>query len=61
MSSARFALVIILVLLAGKYRDTIQVIPALLGFSMYQVQTPDPASLEHWVRHLHRRWDLLKL
>jgi hypothetical protein len=37
VGQARFALVILLVLLAGKYRDTIQLIPALVGFSMYQV------------------------
>lgn len=34
---ARFAMVILLVLIAGKYRDTIQVIPSIVGFSMYQV------------------------
>ena len=39
VGQARFALVILLVLLAGKYRDTIQVIPAIVGFSTYQVAT----------------------
>lgn len=29
---------ILLVLLAGKYRDTIQVIPSVAGFFMYQVR-----------------------
>jgi|EP00624_Nannochloropsis_granulata_P004493 hypothetical protein len=37
VGQARFALVILLVLLAGKYRDTIQVIPAIIGFSTYQI------------------------
>jgi len=37
VGQARFAMVILLVLLAGKYRDTIQVIPAIIGFSTYQV------------------------
>jgi hypothetical protein len=31
-------MVILLVLLAGKYRDTIQVIPSVIGFFMYQVR-----------------------
>lgn len=37
VGQARFGMVILLVLFAGKYRDTIQLIPALVGFSMYQV------------------------
>jgi hypothetical protein len=37
VGQARFALVILLVLLAGKYRGTIELIPELLGFSIYQV------------------------
>jgi len=37
VTSGRFALVGVLVLFAGKYRDVIQVIPAVLGFFMYQV------------------------
>lgn len=37
MGQARFGMVILLVLFAGKYRDIIHLIPALVGFSMYQV------------------------
>lgn len=37
VGQARFAMVILLVLIAGKYRDFVQVIPALVGFSTYQI------------------------
>jgi hypothetical protein len=36
VGQARFGMVILLVLFAGKYRDTIQLIPEIIGFSMYQ-------------------------
>ena len=37
--SARFALVILLVLIAGKFKNDINLIPELVGFSIYQLST----------------------
>lgn len=37
--SARFALVILLVLIAGKFKNDINLIPELIGFSIYQLTT----------------------